>query len=115
MAAPRPVEADQPGRRHAAEIQDDQGEMQGGAANPAVAFPAASRGHGTELRSKQASALPRAPDEIDVLHDRQLVVAAQILEDVSLDEQRLIAVRKTEEPHTESHADLDEPRERRRG
>ena len=109
MPAPGRVEANQPRRRHAAEIEQDQREVASRSSGPAVPLPAARRGHGRQVRSKQPPMRPCAPDEIDIFHDRQVGVASELFEQLTPDEQCLIAVRQAEEPDAQPDADLDQP------
>ena len=87
MGAARRVEPNQPRRRHAAEIEQDQREVASRSTGPAVSFPATGRRHGRQTGSKQPAMRPCAPDEIDVFHDRQVGVAAEPFEQLSTQEQ----------------------------
>ena len=50
------------------------------------------------------------PDEVDILHQRQRPVAADLVVQAAGDEQALVAIRQAEQPHPERHPGLDQPR-----
>lgn len=58
----------------------------------------------------QASHLPQSADEIDVLHQRPLAIAADRLKRIPTDEQRLVAVREIEPTDSPSDGAFDDPR-----
>src|SRR6202158_1666151 len=104
------VAAGQRGWRPPSQEQQDQREVPDGASDPSVAFPPP---RGRECRNVgvfEAPSPAEPPDEVHVLHERQLRVAPELFDLVPPREQGLISVREIEESTPKPDTLLDPSR-----
>src|SRR5688500_4017291 len=101
------IETCEPVRRDADPVECEQQKIPGASPDPAVAAPSARRCHQCHWQLDEPSARDEPPHELDVLHQRHLLISPERLEHGSPDEQSLIAIRQAQHPHAQRHASLD--------
>src|SRR5687767_13437009 len=101
------IEPGHPLRAHPKPVKRQAGEVAARAPEPTAPPPPLGRGRRLNIERLD----PADPaDEVDILHQRQRPVAAHIVVAAPGNEQALVAIRKSEQPHPERHARLDQPR-----
>jgi len=82
-------------------------------ADPPIPLPAPRRRDRRQRGAEQPPTRSKAPDEIDIFHDRQVGVPIERLERLAPDEQTLVTIRQRERANAQPHAELDRARRQR--